>query len=81
MPTEAFNYIDTAAHILSVGGGVSFRDPLEIRENQIHLDFAYQATLLRELAVEKTLGARDPVGDYSAGGTIHSFSISLRHDL
>lgn len=81
VPTEAANYVDTAAHLLSLGGGVSFRDPLEIRENQIHLDVSYQATLMRELIVEKRLGARDPVGDYAAGGRIHSFSVSLRHDL
>lgn len=81
VPTEAFNYIDAPAHLLSVGAGVSFHDPLEIRENQIHLDIAYQATLMQTLDVEKTLGARDPVGDYRAGGRIHSFSISFRHDL
>lgn len=81
VPTEAFNYIDGDAHLLSLGAGVSFRDPLEIRENQLHLDVAWQLTLLNEVRVEKTLGARDPVGDYSAGGRIHSISVSLRHDL
>jgi long-chain fatty acid transport protein len=81
VPTEAFNYVDADAHILSVGAGLSFRDPLEIRENQLHLDVAWQLTLLDEVQVEKTRGERDPVGDYSAGGRIHSISVSLRHDL
>jgi len=81
VPTEAFNYIDADAHLLSLGAGVSFKDPLEIRENQLHVDVAWQLTLLHELRVEKSIGARDPVGDYSAGGRIHSVSVSLRHDL
>lgn len=81
VPTDTFNYIDNPAHLLSAGAGVSFHDPLEIRENRVHLDVVYQVTLMESLQVEKTLGARDPVGDYEAGGRIHSLGISLRHDL
>lgn len=80
-PTGAFNYIDNDAHVLSVGAGVTFADPLEIRRNPVHLDVVYQATLMVDREVTKTRGAADPVGDYTAGGTIHSFGIAFRHDL
>ncbi len=81
VPTGAFNYIDNDAHILAAGAGISFADPLEIQQQPLHVDVVYQATLLVEQQVAKSRGAADPVGDYSAGGTIHSFGISLRHDL
>lgn len=81
VPEDAFNYVDNTAHILSFGAGVSFRDPLEIRQSKVHLDLVYQATLLTDEDVVKRTDALDPVGDYTAGGTIHSVGIAFRHDL
>jgi long-chain fatty acid transport protein len=81
VPTGAFNYIDNDAHILAAGAGFTFADPLEMRQQPLHVDVVYQATLLVDQHVAKSRGVTDPVGDYTAGGTIHSFGISLRHDL
>ena len=81
VPTEAFNYVDCDAHLLSVGAGFSFHDPLEIRENAIHVELAYQATLLQTVSAHKVLGDRDPVGDFKARGRIDSLGIAFLHDL
>ncbi len=81
VPTEAFNYIDNDAHVLSGGLGFSFADPLEIRRNPVSVDASYQATLMVDQDVSKAAAAADPVGDYQAGGVIHSVQISFRHDL
>lgn len=80
VPTKVYNYIDNDAHILSVGAGVSFADPLEVHQNPIHLDVVYQATLMAEQDVRKD-DPDDLVGNYRAGGVIHSLGISFRHEL
>ncbi len=81
VPTGAFNYVDNDAHLLALGAGVTFADPLEVRQNPVTFDVVYQATLMADQPVEKSLGAADPVGDYTAGGVIHSVGIAFRHDL
>ncbi|MEZ4466558.1 MAG: outer membrane protein transport protein [bacterium] len=81
VPTTAFNYIDNDAHLLAAGFGVTFADPLEVRRNPVTLDFVYQATLMSEVAVHKAAGADDRVGDYTAGGVVHSIGLAFRHDL
>jgi len=43
------------------------------------LDFVYQATLMRPVVVKKQSG--DPVGDYTAQGTVHTLAVAFRHDL
>ncbi len=80
VPTQAYNYVDNHAHLLAGGFGFTFNDPLEVRQNPVSLDVVYQATLLQERDVRKAR-ADDRVGDYDAGGVIHSFQISFRHDL
>lgn len=79
IPDRAFNYIDGDAHLLAAGFGFTFADPLEVRQNPVTLDFVYQATLMSQVAVKKQDG--DPVGDYTAGGTVHSIGVAFRHDL
>ena len=81
VPTGTYNYVDSDAHVLAVGAGFSFADPLEVRRNPVTLDVVYQATLLSEQSVQKSLGALDPVGDYTSHGVIHSFGVAFRHDL
>ena len=81
VPTGAFNQIDPNAHVISAGLGVTFRDPLEVRENPVTVDFVYQATLMQSQVVQQRAGDADRVGDYSAGGTVHSFGLAFRHDL
>lgn len=81
VPTGAFNQIDPNAHVLSAGMGFTFRDPLEVRENPVTIDFVYQATLMQSQAVRQRAGDADRVGDYTAGGTVHSLGLAFRHDL
>ena len=81
VPTAAFNYIDNDAHLLAGGFGVTFADPLEVRQNPVTLDFVYQATIMSDLRVRKTAGADDRVGDYRAGGVVHGIGLAFRHDL
>lgn len=81
IPDGAYNYIDGDAHIFSVGLGFTFQDPLEIRQNPVHLDAVYQATWMTNTRVDKVAGARDPVSGYDAGGTIHFLGLTFRHDL
>lgn len=81
IPDGPFNPIDPDAHLLSAGLGVSFRDPLEVRENPVTVDLVYQATVLQSQRVEQRAGDADRVGDYTAGGTVHSFGLAFRHDL
>ncbi|MFN3202271.1 MAG: OmpP1/FadL family transporter [Bradymonadia bacterium] len=81
IPSGAFNYIDTDAHIVSLGLGVVFQDPLEIRRNPIHLDAVYQGTVMASTRVDKAAGTRDPVGGYDAGGVVHFIGLTFRHDL
>ena len=79
VPDRAFNYIDGDAHLLAAGFGITFADPLEMRKNPVTLDFVYQATLMRPVVVKKQSG--DPVGDYTAQGTVHTLAVAFRHDL
>ncbi len=81
VPTEAFNYIDTDAHVFALGGSFTFQDPLEVRRNPISIELVYQATVLTDLPVQKTAGPADPVGDYTAGGVVHSVGLGFRHAL
>jgi long-chain fatty acid transport protein len=81
VPTGAFNQIDPNAHVLSAGFGFTFRDPLEVRENPVTIDFVYQATLMQSQAVQQRAGDADRVGNYIAGGAVHSFGLAFRHDL
>ena len=81
LPTEPFNYIDNDAHIFAFGLGYTFADPLEIRRNPMTVDLVYQATVMSQVPVHKRAGVDDPVGDYTAGGVVHSVGIAVRHDL
>ena len=81
VPIGAFNQIDPDAHVLSAGVGFTFRDPLEVRENPVTIDLVYQATVMQSQPVQQRAGDADRVGDYTAGGTVHSVGLAFRHDL
>ncbi|MBU0551101.1 hypothetical protein KKF91_07655 [Myxococcota bacterium] len=81
VPTGPYNYIDNDAHILSLGLGLRYPDPLEIRRNPIQLDVVYQLTRMAEVTVRQDAGAQDLVGDFTAGGAIHSVGITFLHEL
>jgi long-subunit fatty acid transport protein len=81
VPTGPFNQIDPDAHVVSAGVGFTFRDPLEVRQNPVTVDLVYQATLMQSQQVQQQAGDQDRVGDYEAGGAVHSLGIAFRHDL
>lgn len=80
VPDGAFNYIDGDAHLLGAGLGITFNNPLEEQGNPAHVDLAWQGTLMQQTEVRKR-AAGDPVGDYTAGGMVHTISVAFRHDL
>jgi hypothetical protein len=45
------------------------------------VDLVYQATLMQSQQVQQQAGDQDRVGDYEAGGAVHSLGIAFRHDL
>lgn len=81
VPTGPFNQIDPDAHVLSAGVGFTFRDPLEVRQNPVTVDLVYQATVMQSQPVRQQAGDQDRVGDYTAGGAVHSIGLAFRHDL
>lgn len=78
--TESANYIDSTAHQLAVGGGYSFPDPLELHDSPLTVDLAAQWTHLQDRTMRKRR-ADDPMGDYTAGGDLWVFALTLRHDF
>lgn len=80
VPDGAFNYIDGDAHIVGSGLGITFNNPLEEQGNPAHIDLAWQGTIMQETVVTKR-AAGDPVGDYRAGGLVHTIGLAFRHDL
>ena len=81
VPTRSFNYIDSDAHILGLGFGLIFPDPLEIRRNPVRLDLSYQASFMEEMQVVKAEGEQDLVGGYTTGGRVDAFAITFVHEL
>lgn len=78
--TESSNYIDSTAHQLALGGGYSFPDPLAIHDSPLTIDLAAQWTHLQSRDMKKR-APDDPMGDYTAGGELFAFSLTLRHDF
>jgi hypothetical protein len=64
--------------VITVGAGVGFFDPWNLRKQPILLDFVFQAHLLEERPVVKT-DPGDPVGDYTIDGEIFLGGIFLKH--
>ncbi len=77
--TSGSNYVDNSAHVLSSGVGVVVADPLEFFARPITIDASASVHVLAERAVSKIDG-NDPVGDWSAGGQLYDFAISIMYD-
>ncbi len=78
--TGRTNYIDSTAHQLGLGAGYSFADPLEIHDSPLTIDLSAQWTHLQDRKMRKS-SPTDPLGDYTAGGELLSFNLTLRHDF
>ncbi len=79
-PATGFtNYVDTDAHLLSVGAATQFNDPLEVEESPITLEFGAQIALLQETEMPKD--GTGPVDDFTAGGHVLTLALTARHDF
>lgn len=76
--TGSSAYLDNDAHVVSLGFGVGFDDPLQDRRAVVELDLAVQATILPRRTVYRA--ARDnPGGDLSHGGVVIHTSAGVIH--
>lgn len=79
-PATGFtNYVDTDAHLLSVGAATMFDDPLEVEERPVTLEFGAQLALLQETDMPKD--GTGPVDDFTASGHVLTFALTARHDF
>ncbi|MCB9728471.1 MAG: outer membrane protein transport protein [Deltaproteobacteria bacterium] len=71
-------YLDNDAHIVALGAGFVFQDPLKVHVHPIQLDLGFMASVLpRRTVVRDTPG--DPIGDLSHGGVVWTVSASISH--
>jgi len=76
------NVLDAPAHVLSLGGGISFADPLQVHDEDITIDFHVQWTHLTDRLTTKDPAAGADSGDeYIAGGNIWNVGIEFRQDF
>ncbi|PIE16291.1 MAG: hypothetical protein CSA66_07550 [Proteobacteria bacterium] len=78
-PVHATNSLDASAHVFSLGGGVTFGDPLGVSPTPVSLDLTAQLTRLSNRAVVKS-AVGTPQGAYTFGGLLWHVSLDLRHD-
>jgi long-chain fatty acid transport protein len=74
------NSLDSTAHIVSLGGGLAFRDPTRVHRAPLHLDISVQATILDRRVVRKAPGGT-PDGAYWFDGVIWNALLDIRHDF
>ena len=78
-PIYQTNTLDATAHVVSLGGGVTFGDPTGVSPTPVSVDLSVQLTRLSTRAVQKDPTGQ-PAGMYSFGGVLWSVSLDLRHD-
>ncbi len=77
--TGTMAYLDNDAHIVGLGAGVVFGDPLKVHKRPVRLDLSAQATILpRRTVYREEVG--DPLGDLSHGGVVWTFSAAVSHE-
>lgn len=78
--TTGTNYVDATTHQFSIGAGVRLYDPFDVLANPLILDAAGAYHFVPSRRYEK-VDARDPVGAYTASGSIFVAGISLRYEF
>ena len=76
--TGTTNIIDADAHQLGVGVAVHFRNPVARDQAPLAVELGTQVTLLSDRTMTKS-AVDDPVGDYTATGSIWHTSVTLSH--
>lgn len=75
--TSGTNIVDNSAHIVTAGAGVNMNLPL-VAEKPFQMNIAYQTQILQSRDTEKESN-RDPVGNYTSSGIVHSLGLDLRY--
>lgn len=78
--TSGTNYVDATAHQLSFGAGVAFRDPFNAFQNPLIVDAGAALFYVPKRNYPK-IDPDDPVGPFSASGTIFVFGLALRYEF
>lgn len=76
--TGSTAYLDNDAHVIALGAGFSFRNPLQKRASIVDVDLSMQATFLPTRAVYRADPA-NPGGDLSHGGALLHFALGVVH--
>ena len=78
--TGRSNFLDADAHVLSLGAGWSFDDPLQMA-SALTIDAAAQVTVLagREVVKDKMVPNKNP--DYSFGGTHLDLAVAVKYEF
>jgi len=76
--TGSAAYLDNDAHVVSLGLGIGFQNPLKEGRSVVELDLALQATILPRRTVYRS-AADNPGGDLSHGGVVWNTSIGGVH--
>ena len=76
--TSSSAYLDNDAHVVSLGAGITFQNPLKEGRSAVELDFAFQATILPRRTVFRS-AADNPGGDLSHGGVVLFTSLGVVH--
>jgi long-subunit fatty acid transport protein len=79
-PVFEANAVDNDAHVIGLGGGVTFGDPTGASAGPVHLDVGVQLGILERRSVRKDLEFGRPQGAFEASGLTWVFAIDLRHD-
>ena len=79
-PIHETNYIDAPTHTSSLGAAFTFADPLEHHRKPLTVGLALQWTYMEPRVVDKPDPA-DPVGDYTAGGSVFNLTVDFSHDF
>ncbi|MFT7621280.1 MAG: long-subunit fatty acid transport protein [Myxococcota bacterium] len=79
-PVYDMNFVDTDAHVLTLGADWSFVDPLKVHKKPLTIGLAVQATVLRSRPINK-VDPTDVTGSFAAGGAILSIGVDLQHDF
>jgi len=80
VPIYQTNTLDADAHVLSLGAGILFGDPLGAEAAPVGIDLTVQMTAIGSRRVDKDPLAGRPSGAYDIGGHIWHVSLDLRHD-
>lgn len=76
--TGATAYLDNDAHIIALGAGFSFVNPLQKRKSIVDIDVSAQATILPRRTAYRT-DPLNPGGDLSHGGALLHFAVGVMH--